>query len=540
MADPFKELERRARRGLTVHRADIESLTPAVMANCDAHGRATPRLRRSFLSLEAVAARWLTDRARSLFQQLVAQTGAQMRGRILLPEDDTPYWQIGSHPLADFRSRPQLPSTADVVVIGAGLTGASTAWHLSTAVRSQGLRVVVLEYGDPASQASGRNGGNFELIPENFLGEYQGLPAERRKWIARRYPWLSKETVDTAADRQARLILEFGSRNSARFLSVVRGENIECDLSDTGWIRIADTPEEQRGIIDEVEFANRVGVHFELLSPKRIRQETGIAAKYAGRKAAPNGNYHPFKFVCGVLDRAIGRGVQLFTRTPVVGVTPARKGLVRLETPRGFIDARRVIFATNAFTSTLLSEMRAIQYFQSQVLNLEHVLDTIGGMTITEKKGDLYYNFPRARKYRDAKGVSRGMLLAGGGLDRRGMDPFFLRRSSTVLDLVLEQAGERFPETCGQPPSRVWTGPMAFTPDRVPVIGFLRRKGFPHDSIIVAAGFNGYGGTYCVEAGRLSALMARTGETPPEIPEDMFSPHRFLTRRPLYPVWDNL
>ena len=75
---------------------------------------------------------------------------------------------------------------------------------------------------------------------------------------------------------------------------------------------------------------------------------------------------------------------------------------------------------------------------------------------------------------------------------------------------------------------------MAFTPDRLPVIGFLRRKNFPSTALIIAAGFNGYGGTYCVEAGRLSAVMATTGQTPSEIPVDMFSPHRFLTRRPLW------
>jgi glycine/D-amino acid oxidase-like deaminating enzyme len=532
MLDPFKELERR-----TLHRplsrADIESLIPAINDFCDVHGRATPRLRRSFLALERVAAGAFTEGARSSFQQVVAKTGAQMRGPILLPEDDIPYWQLGGHPLADFRSAPHLPTTVDVAVIGAGLTGASTGWHLSTNLRRQGLRVAMLEYGDPATQASGRNGGNFELIPENFLGEYQGLPAERRKWISRRYPWLAQDRVKLAADRQAKLILEFGSRNSARFLRVVRDEAIECDLSDAGWIRIADTPDEQGGIFDEVEFARQVGVHFELLSPKRIRQETGISARYAGRKAVPNGNYHPFKFVCGLLDRAIRRGVKLFTRTPVTGLRATRSGLVALETPRGIMKARRVVFATNAFTSALLPEMRAIQYYQSQILNMEHVLDTIGGMTITEKKGDLYYNFPKARQYRDERGVARGMLLAGGGLDRLGRSPFNLRRSLTVLNLVLEQTRERFSETQGQPPSRVWTGPMAFTPDRVPVIGFLRRKGFPIDSLIVAAGFNGYGGTYCVEAGRLAARMARSGQTPSEIPEDMFSPHRFLTRRPL-------
>jgi glycine/D-amino acid oxidase-like deaminating enzyme len=533
MPDPFEELERRATRSLAVHRYHVETLTPAVRDQCDAHGRATPRLRRSFLSLEQVAGGVFTDGARSLFQQLVAQTGAQVRGRILIPEDDTPYWQLGSHPLADFRSGHRLPVAMDVVVIGAGLTGASAAWHLSKKRQRNGLRVAVLEYGDPATQASGRNGGNFELIPENFLGEYEGLPVERRKWLTRRYPWLPDQTIERAADRQARLILEFGSRNSARFLQVVRDESIDCDLSDAGWLRIADTAVEERGIIAEVEFAKRAGVNFELMSPKRIREETRIPAKFAGRKAVRNGNYHPFKFVCGILDRAIRGGVQLFTRTPVIGVTPTRGGIVRVETSRGIIKARRVIFATNAFTATLLPELRAIQYHQSQILNLEHVTDTVRGMTITEKKGDLYYNFPQARRYTDAKGVSRGMLLAGGGLDRLGRDPFYLRRSSGVLDLVLRQAGERFRETRGQPPSRVWTGPMAFTPDRVPVIGFLRREGFAADSLIVAAGFNGYGGTYCVEAGRLSALMATRGETPPEIPEDMFSPHRFLTRRPL-------
>jgi glycine/D-amino acid oxidase-like deaminating enzyme len=174
--------------------------------------------------------------------------------------------------------------------------------------------------------------------------------------------------------------------------------------------------------------------------------------------------------------------------------------------------------------------LRAIQYYQSQILNLEHVTDTIRGMTITEKKGDLYYNFPAARKYVDAEGKSRGLLLVGGGLDRPGANPLGLRRSKAVLDLVLRQTDERFPETRGQPPSRVWTGPMAFTPDRVPVIGLLRKKGFESDALIVAAGFNGYGGTYCVESGRLAARMAMTGRTPIEVPEDMFGPARFLVR----------
>ena len=58
-----------------------------------------------------------------------------------------------------------------MVVIGAGLTGVAAAYRL----KDTGLRVVLLDQGDPAGEASGRNGGNFELLPENSVGIYEGI-----------------------------------------------------------------------------------------------------------------------------------------------------------------------------------------------------------------------------------------------------------------------------------------------------------------------------------------------------------------------------
>ena len=58
-----------------------------------------------------------------------------------------------------------------MVVIGAGLTGVAAAYRL----KDTGLQVVLLDQGDPAGEASGRNGGNFELLPENSVGIYEGL-----------------------------------------------------------------------------------------------------------------------------------------------------------------------------------------------------------------------------------------------------------------------------------------------------------------------------------------------------------------------------
>jgi CRP-like cAMP-binding protein len=69
---------------------------------------------------------------------------------------------------------------------------------------------------------------------------------------------------------------------------------------------------------------------------------------------------------------------------------------------------------------------------------------------------------------------------------------------------------------------------MAFTPDQLPAIGFLR------PGIIVAAGYNGYGGSYTTAAGAAAAAMAMTGTPPEWVPEDVFAPRRLTTSEPIF------
>ena len=129
--------------------------------------------------------------ARRAFQQLLAQVGVATELQIELPLDDTPYWLRGDHRLAAHRSRPRLDGVLDVLVVGAGLTGASAAFHLA----GLGLRVAVVDAGDPASEASGLNGGNFELVPENSIGVYRGLARERLKFVRRLRPKIGRAHV---------------------------------------------------------------------------------------------------------------------------------------------------------------------------------------------------------------------------------------------------------------------------------------------------------------------------------------------------------
>ena len=120
---------------------------------------------------------------------------------VLLPINNQPFWHRGPHPYANYQSTPSLPEAADVVVIGAGLTGVAAAYRL----KDTGLRVVLLDQGDPAGEASGRNGGNFELLPENSVGIYEGLAPGRFTFMRQRYPSVPVEVLQAVSERQASL-----------------------------------------------------------------------------------------------------------------------------------------------------------------------------------------------------------------------------------------------------------------------------------------------------------------------------------------------
>jgi glycine/D-amino acid oxidase-like deaminating enzyme/CRP-like cAMP-binding protein len=463
-----------------------------------------------------------TPAARALFQDLLAWTGQPTAHPIRLPLNDEPYWFRGPHALANYQSAPTLPESCDIVVIGAGLTGASAGYHLAESLGAAS-RVVVLDRGDPAGEASGRNGGNFELIPENSVGVYEGLARERLAFLRRRYGWLPLEVTQAESERQASIVLGLSLRNRELLKAIILRERIECDFSPRGWLHLASTEEEEQGICEEVMLAAQHGQRIELWSRRKIRQELGFENAYLGRFIPGDGTYHPFKFVCGLLRAALRPGMELYTRTPVRAVISEHPDRHRIVTERGTIVARTVIVATNAFTSQLFPELNAIRPHQSQVQVTEFAPDRARGRVVTCEEGPAFFNQPRA-------GARSGWapLLMGGGADRPMKTPSSRRRSPAVHDQLLAIRDRFYPELRNRPPSAEWIGPMAFTPDQLPAIGFLR------PGIVIAAGYNGYGGSYTTAAGAAAAQMAITGRAPDWVPADVFSPRRLTNDEPIF------
>ena len=460
--------------------------------------------------------------ARSMFQDLLGAWGVATPHPIGIPANDTPYWLRGDRLLANHQSNAALPAIADVVIIGAGLTGASAAYHLARHADSP-ARIVVLEQGEPAGEASGRNGGNFELFPENSVGMYEGLASERVAFLRRRYPGLPAAIVQAESERQASVVLGLSLRNRDLLKSIILREQIDCDFAPKGWLHLACNEEQEQGMCDEVMLAAQHGQRIEIWSRRKIREQFGIETSYLGRFSPGDGTYHPFKYVYGLLQCALRKGVELYTRVRVVDVASRAPGEHQVLTERGTIMARRVIVATNAFTSQLFPELDEIRPQQSQIQVTEYAPDRTRGRVVTCEEGPVFFNQPR-----DAVREGLAPVLMGGGADRPMQSPSSRRRSPRVHEQLLALRSRFYPELEGRPPSAEWIGAMAFTPDQLPAIGFLR------PGVVVAAGYNGYGGSFTTAAGLAAAQMVLTSSTPDWIPEDVFSPRRLLGTEPLF------
>jgi hypothetical protein len=71
------------------------------------------------------------------------------------PRPTVSYWQDPPDDIANLRSMDELPASAEVVVIGSGISGAALAWNL---LQNGPRNMVMLEARQACSGATGRNG----------------------------------------------------------------------------------------------------------------------------------------------------------------------------------------------------------------------------------------------------------------------------------------------------------------------------------------------------------------------------------------------
>lgn len=340
---------------------------------------------------------------------------------------------------------------ADVVVIGAGYTGLSTALHLA----ERGARVVLLEAAEVGFGGAGRNVG---LVNAGM--------------------WVMPEALCAVlgAGHGNRLI-DFLGDGPRQVFDLVARYGIDCEAVHHGTLHLAVGDAGLAEVRERARQWQARGAPVEVLSAAETARRVGSAA-YAGalldRRA---GTIQPLAYARGLARVAVAAGVRLFTGTPVAAVERAGSGWAAV-TPRGRVTADWVVLGTDAYGGALFPEIRSQQvhlpYFNFATAPLPADLHAkiLPGLEGCWDTKEILTSFRYDQAGRLVFG-SVGALRRGGAAVHRAWALRAMRRL--------------WPELAGVRIEAEWWGQIGMTADNLPRFHRLA------DRIVTVCGYNGRG-----------------------------------------------
>ena len=260
----------------------------------------------------------------------------------------TPYWWDDQ---PQFENNNKLPSSADVVIVGAGYTGLSAALTLSKA----GKNVIVLDSEVIGYGASTRNGG--------MLGSGHKVSSEEA---------VQKYGTEIAAQlhKEANASLAFTT-------NLIKENNIDCDLQICGRLRTSWLPQDQINMSKNLKKL-KVIEHFNsnMIEPKLMSESIETDLYFGGQFYQDHGAVQPRKFHYGLLNLAINAGAKVFGSRPVIQVnkiSKSREPTFNVLTSTSSIQCQQVLMATNGYTRSNLS-----RYLSRRVLPVPSFIITTG------------------------------------------------------------------------------------------------------------------------------------------------------------------
>jgi glycine/D-amino acid oxidase-like deaminating enzyme len=418
------------------------------------------------------------------------------------PNPTKAYWQTPPLPISDHRSFANLPQSAQYVIVGSGVSGASIAYKLLQANPS--ASIVMLEARQTCSGATGRNGGHCRA------GRYLEF----------------KEYLEEFGEEDSLLMEKLEEENVKNVGEFIKTFGIDCDLRDVETVDIFTDRKQWDGALESLKArkdvlkghveANILTKH-RVWSAKETREEL-LIPEGIGAISFRAYKLSPYKFVCKMLEMCLIRGLNLQTNTPVLEVSqaPDREGKKNwlVHTHRGVISTENVILATNAYTSFLYAPLSEfIIPTRGQVLAIRPGSNIAGNPALLRTAGlnsAISDDYVHAR----SEGTSgAGDLIVGkwkvifdrstaefdgigGGrrLGTHGEQPIL--DDSTIHPIVSKYLIGACPAYFGRDNwgedgqvLQEWTGIMAYTSDAQPIVG----EAPGHKGLFISAGFNGHG-----------------------------------------------
>jgi len=411
------------------------------------------------------------------------------------------FWHQEKHELHDQRTTESLPVFSDVVIIGAGYTGISTAYHLVKGDDSNNkLSVAILEARGVCSGASGRNGGH--LRPDM----YGHIPTH-----------MARGGIEAGLE-----IAEFEIAHLAAVKKLIAMEKIDCDFTLT---RSVDVWCNQ-------EAANKAKKVYDLMVARKLKymddvffvegKEAEGLSGVKGAKACATftaATMWPYKLILSLTKSILETGlVNLQTNTPVLSIGPDPLGGFVITTPRGTTRANKIVHASNGYVAGLLPEYKKAIVPCKGICS--HIAVPSGkrapllnqSYLVREENNACSYLVPR----------TDGSIVVGGANSL--YKPFLSEWYNNIDDSILiETVKDHYKnwmqklfydwENSEATVQSIWTGVMGYSWDSAPHVGAVPEK----DGQFIAAGFNGHGMPVIFLAAKGLAKMLLTGNTFAEV-----------------------
>ena len=325
---------------------------------------------------------------------------------------------------------------ADVVVIGGGFTGLSTALHL----REAGVDVAVVEAMEPGWGASGRNNG--QVIPTLSRPDPEDIVA-RHGGAGERFVELLRDSASTLFDTVAKY-------------------RIEAEQEQAGWVQPVHTPGRIKIAERRVRQWSKFGAPVELLSREQVRDMLGSDSWYGGFWNRTGGHINPLALARGLARAVVDQGGRIYARSPVENFERRNNRWV-VKTARGEISGRALVVATNAYSGEIVkslvpeiaTEVMPILSWQMATQPLsDNVRKSIipGRQAMSDTHGELYF----------ARYDARNRLVTGGAVIGPG------DKAARLKERVTERLQRLWPQIGDVSFDHVWNGYVGMTTDFLP------------------------------------------------------------------------
>ncbi|MFV8605890.1 NAD(P)/FAD-dependent oxidoreductase [Ralstonia pseudosolanacearum] len=363
----------------------------------------------------------------------------------------------------------------DVLVIGGGYTGLSTALHLA----ERGTGVTVLEANDPGWGASGRNGGQVNPTLKHDPDELVRMLGAARA-----------EPLIDAVSRSADLVFDLIGRHG-----------IDCQPVRAGWLQLSYSDKAVPAMHARAHQWARRGVRVELLDRAAVARRVGTEAFAGGWLDGRAGAIQPLAYARGLVHAAQRAGAAVHGNTAVTALERQGTAWVASTGTGARVRAQRVVIATNGYTGALWPGLAQTVLSANSFIVATRPLKPADAQAILAR-GETASTSQRLLLYfrKDAAGR---LLMGGRGFFAEPRGPQDFAHLERSLELLFPQLGRL-------DYAYRWAGRIAITRDFMPHIHE------PAPGVTMALGCNGRGIALCTSLGQqIAARLADSGHAFP-------------------------